>query len=476
MSLLTKMADMVQILRAVGSQGVFRIKGTFPPTNKAQLVKRNKMWAYTFAKKNAVATACIPLRLYARRRSNEPKFISPYLEPVTKDHHSYLKSLPNIHNKIAGADEVVEVTVHPFLELWSSVNENMEGFEMKELISLFQELTGDSYLWMELNGTTGRPTQFQVLMSQFVKIVEGTDRLIEGYVYGKTDQHSVALTHDEVCHFRYPNPNSQLYGLSPLEAAVRPHDILWALEEYEKTLIDNDARPDFVINYKKGQMSPERRRQLTQEWYRLLSKGGRGKPFIGSGEIDIKELGFPPREMAFLELCNWELKTLASAFDMPESFYAKSPARAISFADNVRYARFATLPRCRRQEQSLNAHVINKWDERLFVAYDNPVPADIEMDLKKAMVTLKSNGTVTKNEFRGFLGLDELDGEEGDEYIEGSNSAGSGFGKPSAEGDEGEGKIISVKDWAKPVRLKEFKNTVEGVFDRMEREVVGSIE
>jgi len=73
-------------------------------------------------------------------------------------------------------------------------------------------------------------------------------------------------------------------------------------------------------------------------------------------------------------------------------------------------ARNAILPRCRRLEERLSQRLCPLFDERLFVAFDSPVPRDREYELRAREAHLAA-GVITVNEARSEIGLAPLEEE-----------------------------------------------------------------
>src|SRR5262249_30165839 len=78
------------------------------------------------------------------------------------------------------------------------------------------------------------------------------------------------------------------------------------------------------------------------------------------------------------------------------------------------YARNGIKPRCMRMQEALNSNFVNRFDERLFLAFDDPVPADERAQIDR-LKTLVNVGIMSENEARAELGLPPVEG--GDEIL-----------------------------------------------------------
>jgi len=76
---------------------------------------------------------------------------------------------------------------------------------------------------------------------------------------------------------------------------------------------------------------------------------------------------------------------------------------------NTSYMRYTILPRLNRNEQVINQDIIQEmYDEKLFVAYDNPIPDDVEFALRQQTEELNTH-VRTINEVRGQQGMDHVE-------------------------------------------------------------------
>lgn len=385
--------DLARIFRAgMSPWELFRQTGKVRKTDDEALMKRYKDWVYICASKNASAVAQVPLRLYVVTRNGERKPKEWVQRKVLdKKQEEYIRGNESLARYTRKAVEIEEVIDHPFLDLWYAPSSHKAGFTFRELITIDQELVGDSYVYIYKDEALGIPKELWRLPPQWTTIVPGQKEFIKGYLYGRTREKRIAFDPDEVIHFLYPNPRDQYYGMSPVEGAMSAVDIDDAMSKYDLTIMDNQGRPDFAVIYKKG-LNSSKIEQLQKEWKRLY--GGKqkvGKPAFLDQDAEIKTLGWSPREMAFLSGRKWSMKQVCNAHGVPVSKVdVDNVNRANADAGNYTYMKDTIYPRCIRQEETLNSHIVQKYDERLFVAYDNPVPEDKEFRLKERDSNIKS--------------------------------------------------------------------------------------
>jgi len=408
-SFFSKLLNPIQVV----VQPVYKKIGIIPRAEKykaAELLKHYRHWVYVASSKNANAVAAVPLRLYVTTSAGQKAY--PNLrkgidtKPVTKQTLKRLSKNKNLAKRLTKAVMVEEVVDHPFLNLWHQVNQQMDGFEMLELLQLYMELTGDGYLWMQPNAL-GIPQTLWVLQSQHVTIVPGTESFIQGYLYGKSQADEVALKPEEVVHFRFTNPHNLFYGFSPLQGAFMAVKRKEDMDAYEDALLKNNARPDFLIKAQ-GRITPSQLKELRERWMNLYSQGKTGLPAVLDMDTDIKELGFTPRDMAFMKGHAFTREEILGAYGVPMS---KVTTEKVNLANaeigEIQYRRDTIVPRLNRIQDKLNQDAMPKYDERLFVAFDNPVPEDKEFKLKERESNLK-NYVITINEAREEIGKEPV--------------------------------------------------------------------
>ena len=366
----------------------------------AEAVTKYHSWVYACAHRNATTCAGVPLRLYVKGKTD--LYRSRSLCRGERERLGLrLKGLES-------SDDVEEITEgHPLLDLLRRANPYMTGQELFERTWLSLELLGNAHWHLEYQGIAGRqvPSAIWPLLSQYVKAIPDDREVVRGYLYGKTEDSQVSYEPAEIIHYRYPNPADIIDGMGPLQAAIYAVNRLEARSLYEQAMWDNDARPQFVLKIS-GQVPLEERERLREQWNRV-HKGARnaGKPAIISGEMEVETLQLSPKDTEMLESARFTREEIAAVFGVPITLLEMSESnRASAEAGNDAYKSDTIAPRLRRLEAVLNEEVCPLFDERLFVAFDDVVPENRELELaeRTAMV---DRGAMTINEWRAAEGL-----------------------------------------------------------------------
>lgn len=359
------------------------------PTDFDRQVRAYRDTVFSCVNINATAMAGVPLRLYVAKGSKSTKFKLTETKAVDRERKEYLFSEASLQPYLRKAVDVEEVTEHPFFDLVRNVNGFNNQFDLKELTTIFLELTGNGYWYLPKNNL-GTPAEIWVLYSQWMTVIPDPKKLIRGYVLTR-GMKTIKFDESEIIHFKYPSPHSEFYGMGPLMGAANAYDLEKDMTDYEKAMFENMGRPDIAL-IAKGGLAKDQPERIKEQW--RGSYGGpkkAGKVALLQGDLEIKEFGFPPREMSYLIGRKKTKESIANAFGVPMSMLTTEAVNlANAQAGNYQHTKNAILPRCRRFEEKLNEKLLPMYDEKLFVAFDNPVPADKEFRLKERESNIKS--------------------------------------------------------------------------------------
>lgn len=363
-------------------------EGKMQPTDFARQVEAFRDTVFSCVNFNAQAVAGVPLRLYVAKGSKTKVFKLTETKPVSKQQKDYLFSEASLQSHLRKAVDIEEVIEHPFFDLMKNVNGFNNQFDLKELTTIFLELTGNAYWYLPKNGL-GVPAEIWVLYSQWMKIIPDPKELIRGYVLQRGLK-TINFDESEIVHFKYPSPSSEFYGMGPLMGAANAYNLERDMTDYEKAMFENMGRPDIALIAKKGW--GDQREKIKRMWKGAYGGPKKaGKVALLQDDLEIKEFGFPPREMSYLGGRKKVKEQIANAFNVPMSMLTTEAVNlANAKAGNYQHAKNAILPRCRRFEEKLNEKLLPMYDEKLFSAFDSPVPEDKEFRLKEIESHIKS--------------------------------------------------------------------------------------
>jgi len=386
------------------------------PGDYRGMLRSFSSWVYICASLNAVAFASVPIKLYVAKQSPKQKVLVK-TKQVSKEIRKYMESAR--HASVSGlkivrkAVEILEVEDHPLIDLIERMNPFMNRFDMLEMSNIHLELCGNNY-WYIINNKLGIPAEIWTMHPDRVKIVPSREKWIKGYVYTTLDGKNIPFEPEEIIHFKFPHPSNYYYGMSPLEAMSAMVNINTAYDQYEWGLMKHNAVPPMALVAPKDSVISEDEFERIKERWNSTYGGPRnaGKVAFLEGGMDIKPLAFNNREMNYGKGRDEAMKQILAAFGVPMSkVTVDAVGRANADAGNYQYMSDTIQPRCQRFEDRLNESegLTSKFDENLFLMFDNPVPDDEEFALKERESNLGA-GLTSINEERGKIGMEPIEG------------------------------------------------------------------
>lgn len=388
-----------------------------PPFNYHQAVIECRSWVYAAARLNAVAVASAPLRLYVKNRSAGTKLWNT--RRTGRRTKAYLSGdLAQLPSRYAmqkaaeyGDDYEIVTDAHPLLTLLAKVNPYQNGFDAAVLRVLYTELTGNAYLHPVIDPALGVPFELWTMPPQWMKIVPGNplrgEPWIKGYEYGRNDAQRQDFAPDEVIHFKQPNPRDLYYGLGKVEAAWGAVTSNQALHEMDYHFFANKSRPDYLLVTQGNASDEELERFTAQVETKLRGTNKTGRFLAITGQVDLKPLQFPPKDLQGREEI---VEEIAAVFGVPVSMLrANDPNLASATVGFATWKETTILPMLRMDEEVLNQNLLPLFgiEEDAFLAYDNPVRADESLETTKRL-SYVAGGILTINEARLQEGLDPL--------------------------------------------------------------------
>ncbi len=337
--------------------------------------------------------------------------------------------------------EKEDVKKHVFLDVLRRPNDMMSELHLKILKFLHLELCGEAFWYIPKN-LVGGPAQILPLMPNFMTVIPGTDRLVQGYVY-RVNGEEVPFEADEIVHFYYPNPDPDSFfrgasHIKPAEYAIATNQ---NSEIWNYKLFKNGAIPAGYLRTEKRLEEPEvERLRLLWERHHKGESNWR-KVAIAQQGLEYKEEGMSHKDMDFVNQMNMTRDTQLAIFGMSKSIAGLTDDVTMANSAQVErnFMKHTIAPILDLDAATLNAFVLPRFDERLRCEYRNVVPSDEEFNLKKkaAMVDRKA---ITINEWRAEEGLEPV--AWGDEpynpYADMLSGNGLPGEKPSND-DQGEG-------------------------------------
>jgi HK97 family phage portal protein len=389
--------------------------------NKSERLNVYRGWIYGTVNLISNNVAQTPLRLFTPSDDTENKVINFRTKTLNPFEIKGLQS-KTISNSIRGAQQVEELPQHPAVQLLSTVNSYLDGFGLFHLTQTWLDLDGDAY-WYVQKGEGGQPEQIHILDPQKVKILVNKEQdAVLGYVYknmdDQTQAQTVTFTPDEIVHFSSTNPYSRFHGESPLRALATPVDKLALANRFETAILENNGMPLVLLKCDR-ELKPDEVRLIEEQFSKGNSKGRQGGVKVLDKTFDMDTISYSLADMMINEQQIFDLKAVAFAYGVPFSMLDSSDQKKAGLDEMIaQFNRNCLVPRLSKIEQALNQQYLPMWtnntNEELVLSFDPVDKEDEEVDAK-ILVEYVKNGILSKNEARGFIGV------EGDIEEENSN-------------------------------------------------------
>jgi HK97 family phage portal protein len=380
------------------------------PETKADLVAQFQSWVFVCAKLNADAIASVPLCLYVQKQAKGQKFKTIETRPIDKARLKWLASNSNLANRIAKAVEIEEVTEHVFLDLMRNVNPFMNASDLRELTSIFLDLTGEAYWYIPKGKRMKQPMQIWPIPSQYMKPIPGEklEEFIKGWEYERGSQRAT-FELDEIIDFKFPSPLNQLGGYGCVKGVTDAIFVNSKMYEFEEALFANKARTSGVMEASSDiqQAEVDRFRLDWQQRYVGTDKAG-ATPILPPGVKFVRD-SMTMEELSFIEGRKVTREEVAAGFGTPIALWDKTAIRANVEAALYFHAKFGIMPRLRKIEEKINERFLPLFDEKLFCAFEDPVPANAEFELQERKAYVET-GIISRDEAREELGRETVGG------------------------------------------------------------------
>ena len=305
-------------------------------------------------------------------------------------------------------------------------NGSMSWFELQELLIVYLELDGNTYLYKARERTGGPVAGLFPLRPDLVRPVPGGGGIL-GYVYEPEGGGArIPFLAEEIIDVKYPNPLDMFEGLGrgrpPLMAAARVGDVDNQVTKFLKQFFDNAVVPFGLLKSKQKLADSEvgRIRQRLRAQYAGLSHWG--DVMILDADAEYQRLGLSMQELGFESLDARNEARICMVLKVPPILVGAKVGLDRSTFANYGEARTSfwedtMLPLYKRFEDQFNLQLAEEFPGR-WLAYDfADVPALRKDDTAKWETAVRAflGGIAKRSEARALAGLTdpvpaELDG------------------------------------------------------------------
>lgn len=170
---------------------------------------------------------------------------------------------------------------------------------LMESWDLYKSLGGNAYGCWKPNGDTVNVWR---LRTDRVSIVPDKKGHIAHYAYAVPGIPTpVEYSVEEIFHFKFFDPGSDHYGLSPLQAAATLVDASSAMLTWNKNSMGNRARPDLMLGPKNALSKPQHATLLELLNEQVAGAENAHRTLIPSEPMEILQMSLTPVEMDFIK-------------------------------------------------------------------------------------------------------------------------------------------------------------------------------
>lgn len=305
-----------------------------------------------------------------------------------------------------------EIEVSPILDLLYRPNPFQTKTEFWETTVINLKCTGDAY-WLKIRNKGGRVVELWNLRPDLVEIVPDQETFIKKYVFTKADGTTVDLEKDDVVHFKYPDPMSQFFGLSPIQSVGKRVQTEEFATDYQRNFFINSARPDAIIKNKNSTLTAQQTDDLREGWnkkYKGLSNGS--KIAVLHGDLEYQQISLTQREMDYIESMKFTRDDILMAFAVPKPIVAivDDVNRANSETAMYIFLSETIKPEVSRIVEKINEELVYvDFGTEFYIDFEDPTPANRELQLKEYQQGIASNYYLI-NEVRQWEGLPPING------------------------------------------------------------------
>lgn len=306
-----------------------------------------------------------------------------------------------------------EFETHPMLDLLARPNAHQSGPEWLE--AWYGHLLVAGNAWAEAVTIDGQVRELYALRPDRMKVVPGSDGWPDGFEY-TADGRRIRFAAEgnpvaPILHMALFHPTDDHYGLSPVEAAATAIDIHNAASAWNKSLLDNSARPSGALVYAgagaSNQLSEDQFARLKAELNDAYQGAlNAGRPMLLEGGLDWKAMAMTPRDMDFIELKHVAAREIALAFGVPPMLLGIPGDN--TFANyqeaNRTFWRQTVLPLVGKTAKSLTQWIGASWSPDLRLWYDADDIAALATEREALWSRLAAAEFLTEDEKRAAVG------------------------------------------------------------------------
>ena len=275
-------------------------------------------------------------------------------------------------------------------------------------------LQGNAYVRL-LADDQDQPGELALLRPERVSVVCDERGWPVGYLYragGQVERINRldGLGRVQVAHLKALHPRDDHYGMGCIEAAIAAASVHNRAAKWNKSLLDNAARPSGALSYEPADgssLSAEQFKRLKDELGQEFSgSGNAGRPLLLEGGLKWQALSLTPADMDFVALKEGAARDIALAFGVPPVLVGLPGDATYANAREAGRAlyRQTILPMAGRILDSLAA-MLSDWLGPVSLTVDTDQISELAEDRAALWQAVGSAGFLSDAEKRDMLGF-----------------------------------------------------------------------
>lgn len=296
-------------------------------------------------------------------------------------------------NAVASVPFVVEkrtsdgwerVPTHPLQMLLDNPNPEMGQAELTRLMVTHLDLAGNAY-WLKVRDGANKPAELWPMMPPEVEAVTGTNELVSHYKLRNTAR----LAAQDVVHIAYTNPDSLIYGQSPLQAAGKAVDIDNAAAAWQKISMHNRGVPDGVFTLADDVTQEQFEQAKAQISEQYANQGNARGPWVVARST-WQQMSLSPAELDFIATRLNTREEIGVVFGTAEMLASLASANRAS-AQEVRKSFWidTIIPLLDELNSALNLALAREYGSDIRITYDTSGVAALRADEKETLEIIK---------------------------------------------------------------------------------------
>lgn len=310
--------------------------------------------------------------------------------------------------RLGKQDELEQIFDHEVLSLLYRANPYQTKHDFVYMLVMYLRMWGSAPIWVETN-KAGKPINVWPLRPDLLKIEQDKDTGgITGYTYQLGYQKTKEFSREEVVYIRKPSPQNYLKGYSVYFATALEIDADMAAAVWNRYVLENSAEPKVVL-WTEQSLTDEQYENIRESWNaRYQGPYNAGKTAILEGGLKPERISQNAQELDFVNSRKNSKEAILTQLGIPPSLVDPTANRANAETAKEWYNSETIEPIIRLITDQLNEFFVVRFDEGLWLSFENPVPENMEARRLENQVAV--NVWKTINEVRSDYNLEPLEG------------------------------------------------------------------